>query len=162
MSGRISKILLVLVAAVIVAGTVASSFVTDDVVGQEKAKYMSSQKCKSCHKDQYAAWEEMKHSHAWATLKPDQIASGKDEQGRACIQCHSTGYGQGGFTSVDATPKLVNVGCEACHGPASNHVKTMLDAMMNETEVTDKHISKSADCTHCHNPHINYKKLYGE
>ena len=161
MSGRVSKYLLVLVAGVLVAGMVASSFVTDDVVGQEKAKYMGSDKCKSCHKDQYTAWQEMKHSKAWEALKPEQIASGKDEQGRACVSCHVTGYDMGGFTSAEATPKLMNVGCESCHGAGGNHNKTMLAAMMDETEVTDKHISKSVGCVQCHNPHIQYGKIYG-
>ena len=51
------------------------------------------------------------------TLTPEQIASGKDEQGRACVQCHVTGYGEpNGFVSVEKAPDLVNVGCESCHG----------------------------------------------
>ena len=161
MSGRAPIILLVVVATVLATGMIASSLFTSDAVGQEKADYKGSDKCKSCHKDQYEAWQEMKHSKAFATLKPEQIATGKDEQGRACISCHTTGFEQGGFTSVDATPKLVNVGCESCHGAGGAHVKTMLAAMMDETEVTDKHISRSTDCTSCHNPHISYKKLYG-
>ena len=161
MSGK-APIILIVLASVVVAGMAASILTTSDVDGQEKATYKGSDKCKSCHKDQYVAWSEMKHSHALASLKPEQIASGKDDQGRACVSCHVTGYGQGGFTSSEATPKLENVGCESCHGAGSIHVKTMLTAMMEETEVTDKHISRNISCVQCHNPHINYKKLYGE
>ena len=161
MSGRAPIILLVLVACALVAGMVASSFFAGDAVGQEKAEYKGSGKCKSCHKEQYTAWSEMKHSKAFEILKPEQVASGKDEKGQACVQCHTTGHGMGGFTSVEATPKLVGVGCESCHGAGGNHVTVMLNAMMEETEVTDKQISKSVGCVKCHNPHISYKKIYG-
>ncbi len=161
MSGRAPIILLVVVASVLVAGMVASTFFTGDAAGQEKAEYKGSNTCKSCHKDQYAAWKEMKHSKAFEVLTPEQVASGKTDKGQACVYCHTTGQGEGGFTSAEATPKFVNVGCESCHGPASLHVKTMLAAMMDETEVTDKHISKSVGCIRCHNPHIQYGKIYG-
>ena len=162
MSGRAPIILLVVVGAVLVTGMVASSLFSGDAIGQEKAEFVGSGVCKGCHKPQYVAWQEMKHSHAFASLKPEQIASGKDEKGRACVQCHTTGYGMGGFTSAEATPKLTNVGCESCHGAGSLHKGVMLQAMMEETEVTDKLISKSVGCVQCHNPHISYKKLYGE
>ncbi len=161
MSGRAPIIILVLFACVLVAGMVASSFFVGDAVGQEKAEYKGSSKCKGCHKSQYTAWTEMKHSKAFESLKPEQVAGGKDDKGRTCVQCHTTGHGMGGFTSVEATPKLVNVGCESCHGAGGTHVDTMLAAMMDETEVTDKHISRSISCVQCHNPHISYKKLYG-
>jgi len=161
MSGR-APIILLIVASVVVAGMAASILTTNDVDGQEKATYKGSDKCKSCHRDQHTAWKDMKHSHAFETLKPEQIATGKDEKGRACVSCHTTGHGMGGFTSTDATPKLTGVGCESCHGAGSAHVKAMLTAMMDETEVTDKKISKSVGCVQCHNPHISYKKLYGE
>ena len=162
MSGRAPLIIMVLVAGVLVTGMIASSFVTSDAVGQEKADYKGSDKCKSCHKDQYTAWKSMKHSEAFSHLKPEQVATGKDEKGQACVKCHTTGNGDGGYTSAEATPKLTNVGCESCHGAGSTHVKTMLTAMMDETEVTDKHIKKSVGCVKCHNPHISYKKIYGE
>jgi hypothetical protein len=90
------------------------------------------------------------------------FATGKTEKGQACVLCHTTGNGDGGYTSAEATPKLLNVGCESCHGAGGTHVKTMLTAMMDETEVTDKHISRSVSCVKCHNPHISYKKIYGE
>ena len=162
MSGRAPIIVLIVIAGVVVAGMAASILTTSDVDGQEKAEYKGSDKCKSCHKDQYTAWKEMKHSHAFDSLKPEQIASGKDDKGRTCVSCHTTGNGMGGFTSVEATPKLTSVGCESCHGAGGTHVKTMLAAMMDETEVTDKHISKSVGCVQCHNPHIQYGKIYGE
>ena len=137
--------------------------------GQEGAKYKGSKSCKMCHDKEHEgsgfhpwpAWQEMKHAKAFASLTAEQVASGKDPKGRACVQCHTTGYGKGGFESMEKTPKLVNVGCESCHGPGSAHI--MLMAMAEEGEkIADMKISKSVGCTQCHNPHISYKKLYGK
>ena len=129
---------------------------------ESPVEYKGSKACKACHKDQHQAWEGMKHSRAFEILRPEQIASGKDDKGRACVQCHTTGFGKGGFVSLEETPKLTNVGCESCHGPAGRHVETMIKAMMTEETVEEKHISKSVGCVQCHNPHISYKKLYGK
>ena len=162
MSGRASVVLFLVIACGLAAGLAFVPYTSEVATGQEKASYVGSGKCKSCHKDQHQDWMEMKHSHAFASLSAEQVASGKDEQGRACVQCHTTGYGQGGFTSSADTPKLENVGCESCHGAGSAHVKVQLAAMMEDAEVKEMHISKNVGCVQCHNPHINYKKLYGK
>ena len=153
------------VVGVAAIGFVVTSFTATTAKGQEGAEYKGSDKCKACHPVPHAAWMEMKHAHAFASLTAEQIASGVDDKGgtnRKCIDCHTTGYGDGGFVSEAETPKLTNVGCESCHGPGSLHIKTMMAAMMEETEVTDKQISKNVGCAGCHNPHISYKKLYGQ
>ena len=47
-----------------------------------------------------------------------------------CIACHVVGWNttellpyRGGFLSEQETPRLINVGCESCHGPGENHVR---------------------------------------
>lgn len=77
-----------------------------------------SQSCADCHAGDDATWHTSKHSHAWEVL----TAKGAHVD-PYCQQCHTTGYGyDGGFVSVGATPELVHVGCENCHGPSAAHV----------------------------------------
>ena len=158
------KIVLGLLALIVTVAAVAvvTGPTTPAAEGQEGAKYKGSKACKMCHDDEHAAWSEMKHSKAIESLSAEQIATGKDEKGRVCISCHTTGYGKpGGFVDMEKSKKLVNVGCESCHGPGSKHIMTMAMAEEGE-EVAEKFISKSVGCTQCHNPHISYKKLYGK
>ena len=154
----------------VAAIAVATGQLAPAASGMEGAKYKGASACKMCHDKEHegagynpwAAWQEMKHAKAMESLTAEQIASGKDAQGRACVSCHTTGYGkESGFVSVDDTPKLAGVGCEACHGPGSLHIMTMAMAEEGE-EIADKKIGKSAECITCHNPHISYKKLYGK
>ena len=160
--GRLPLFLAIAAVVAVVAGFALTP--TQSVRGEEPIAYAGSRKCKTCHADQHTAWEKMKHSKAWDSLTPEQIATGKDDKGRACVQCHTTGYGKpGGFTTAEETPNLKSVGCEMCHGAGKKHVKTMTMAMMNEEEnVKEKFISKGlSTCTDCHNPHISYKEKYG-
>jgi len=48
-----------------------------------------------------------------------------------------------GFISKEKTPNLTDVGCENCHGPGSEHIRTS-----GEVETTEPRL----DCTDCHTP----------
>lgn len=111
----------------------------------------NANKCNMCHKKAVEGWKKWEMANAWATLQ-----KAKDKKD-SCIPCHVTGYGKpGGFVSIEKTPKLVNVQCEACHGPASDHMK----APLKDIEKKKKTISKptEATCKGCHkkegNPHF--------
>jgi hypothetical protein len=70
----------------------------------------------------------------------------------SCIPCHVTGHGQpGGFVDERATPHLVGVGCEACHGAAAEH-------LADPARPYGK--TGLASCTSCHtaemDPTFNY------
>ncbi len=100
--------------------------------------YVGENNCKMCHKLQYDSWSKTKHAQAWAALKPAEQA--KPE----CAECHITGK-----TKSDSL--LVNVGCEACHGPGSDYksMKAMKDpklaAAAGLLPITE------ATCVRCHN-----------
>ncbi|MHC4473678.1 MAG: cytochrome c family protein [Planctomycetota bacterium] len=163
MSGKAPLVVLVLVACSVAVALAVGSRAVPPAVGQEAAKYVGTGKCRTCHKDEHKAWLEMKHSKAWESLTPEQRVGGKDEKGRACVECHVTGFGkEGGFVSEEKTPKLTNVGCESCHGPGSLHFQLMFENIGEDTLPEDKKIGKSVGCTDCHNPHISYKKKYGK
>ena len=94
-----------------------------------------------CHaNDQVAEWKETGHAHAWETLQ---------ESGHvlpSCIPCHTLGFvGEFGNSGFDEAPieKFVNVQCENCHGPASEHPGNPLGGTINVTY-------SAALCGTCH------------
>jgi len=100
--------------------------------------YVGENSCKMCHKLQYDSWSKTKHANAWAALKPEEQA--KPE----CAECHIVGK-----TKSDSL--LVDVACEACHGPGSEYkaMKNMKDPKLAAASgllaVTE------ATCLRCHN-----------
>jgi mono/diheme cytochrome c family protein len=112
------------------------------VLGGEHA-HVGSDKCKMCHMKEWKSWSETKMANAFESLKPGQRAEQKKAAGldpdkdyttdAECVRCHVTGYGQpGGFTSVEATPKLVGVGCETCHGPGGTYIQKEYMSLQNK------------------------------
>jgi hypothetical protein len=92
-----------------------------------EAKYVGSERCRDCHKSEYEVWQRkgehgLGHSHAYQTLETATRPKNRQYDGE-CVVCHVVGFNyETGFASEKATPKLINVGCESCHGPCSEHV----------------------------------------
>ena len=85
--------------------------------------YVGSAKCGECHESAYNIWEKTPHAKAYQTLVGAKHPSLR-QYDPECIVCHTVGFGyQSGFTTAEKTPKLLNVGCESCHGLGSEHVK---------------------------------------
>ena len=81
--------------------------------------FVGSTSCKTCHVDVWKSWKETKHAHAYHTL---EVAGHKTDP--ECLTCHTVGFGNStGFISVEKTPHHIDVGCENCHGPGSNHAE---------------------------------------
>jgi hypothetical protein len=100
------------------------------------AKYIGGKKCKACHMKQYKSWAKTTMATSFENLKAGVKAAEKTAAGldankdytadAGCLKCHTTGYGKpGGFTTIEATPKLAGVQCEGCHGPGSEYAKVM-------------------------------------
>jgi len=131
------------------------------------ATYIGGAKCTKCHMKQVRSWKKMKHANAWDNLpekyrSPDQ----KDDQGRACVSCHVTGYGdvkRGGFQNPKATDHLLGVQCEACHGPGSKHREKAEAAAKADQDLAPPFLitRRPTSCTDCHNPHLSYAEQYG-
>ncbi len=102
-------------------------------------EYTGSKSCKLCHEYEYEKWSSKAHAHAYATL--ERVGSQYDPE---CVVCHVVGMEYvSGFVSEAKTGHLKNVGCENCHGPGSEHNRTLGKAQTTEP---------MSDCTDCHTP----------
>jgi hypothetical protein len=102
-------------------------------------EYTGSRSCKTCHEYEYEKWSTKPHAHAYETLK---IAG--SEVDPECVGCHVVGLKyESGFVSEQETADLKDVGCEVCHGPGSEHIKSL-----GETKTT----APKMDCIDCHTP----------
>ena len=93
---------------------------------QFNGDFVGTDACKNCHEESYRVWKKSPHSHAFATLQNAKPPRNFDPE---CISCHVVGWNptkffpyQSGYLSEKETPKLINVGCENCHGPGQLHV----------------------------------------
>lgn len=102
-------------------------------------RYAGSKECASCHEYEYAKWSTKAHADAFATLV--EVGSDYDPE---CVICHVVGMDRAsGFVTASLTPEMKNVGCENCHGPGSEHVRTLGQAPTVEPKST---------CLDCHTP----------
>ena len=85
-----------------------------------QSPYVGDEACKSCHEEEHQIWSNTLHSNAFAKL--EQVNKAFDP---SCIKCHTVGFEKpGGFIDFDATPHLMNVQCESCHGEGRVHVES--------------------------------------
>lgn len=86
------------------------------MTGTAPGEYAGNDACAVCHKEAAAKWQPSRHAHAFATLSKTG-----DTLDPECIGCHVTGFALHGGYKKERTD-LVNVNCEACHGPSARHV----------------------------------------
>jgi len=80
--------------------------------------YVGYATCRGCHREAHDVWRRSAHYDAFSPL----ISAQRVTDG-ACLACHTTGYGDGGFIDLELTPRMVAVQCEACHGPGAAHTR---------------------------------------
>jgi hypothetical protein len=139
-------------------------------------EYVGSEKCGTCHEESYKVWKKSGHSKAWATLVNLNPPRDFDPE---CIACHVVGWNpnsyfpyEGGFSSEAKTPQMVNVGCESCHGPGSNHCDAEkgsdveLQRKLQKASVITKEESEKRQCVTCHDldnsPDFEFKDYWPE
>jgi hypothetical protein len=104
------------------------------------AAFAGSETCAKCHANESRIWASSAHAHAW----PDLVKVGHQAD-PDCVVCHVTGLSStAGFRSLASTPKLVNVTCESCHGPAQAHALDPKAAHLPKLGL--------ASCRTCHTP----------
>jgi hypothetical protein len=123
----------------------------------DKPVYVGSERCKKCHEFAYDVWKQLKPGHAYAyqALVDAKHPSNRQFDGE-CIVCHTVGFTyENGFRNEKDTPNLINVGCESCHGPASQHVKNPNNAAARQAINPWKGDAKRIEidlCVKCHDP----------
>ena len=102
--------------------------------------------CRRCHLAQYRSWERTPHASALETL-PEESRTDAN-----CVKCHTTGFGEAtGFTSIDDTPTLAGVGCEACHGAGSLYKEKEIMEDQAASVAAGLMIPNEETCLQCHN-----------
>lgn len=127
------------------------------------AKYTGSAACSECHYGsdkgyQFSKWRDSAHSSAYAKLGTAEAldiaakAGVKDDprQSAACLKCHATAY-RDAAGYLDTYADYEGVGCEACHGPGSDH-SDEVTARKNPQIALKVALKKSTrdDCMVCH------------
>lgn len=110
-------------------------------------RYVGTEVCQRCHVAESKQWATTKHSLAWETL-----VEAKKDANTDCIPCHVVGFQKpGGFVPAGAVaPRMVDVGCENCHGMGTQH----------EAFASNPRKVAEATCVTCHDsansPTFNY------
>jgi len=135
------SLLFIAIAFFLVPGISAASSGSEE---NEKIPYVGSLACKNCHPEEYANFiTYAKKSSSFQSIKK-QMKHLTPQEIKKCYPCHTTGYGKpGGFVSPEETPHLKNAGCEVCHGPGAEHVRT------SDPAAIISNMSKK-DCEVCH------------
>jgi hypothetical protein len=114
--------------------------------------YLGVGACMDCHVEAFEVYAGSKHAAAYRTLSSQYM-----QRAEECVGCHVTGYlDKGGFTGLrpfGSQVDLIDVQCEACHGPGSEHTR---DGNYNELAVRS--------CVKCHNqerdPDFDFAKAW--
>lgn len=144
---------------------------------KNQVSFVGSEKCKDCHKADYAIWDKSRHSTAFSKLEESRKPSNRQFDPE-CVQCHTTGYGyRTGFVDEKKTEHLLNVGCESCHGPGSLHVADPKNVQFQLAmspwkekagdRLPDPGVEKAIDlqtCQKCHDvdndPYFKFQKFW--
>lgn len=101
--------------------------------------YVGWKRCIGCHSEIGAKWQQTPHARSYDTLV------GKSQQfNQDCLPCHVTGIISGEEPYILTLPEeLLQVGCEACHGPGKIHAAESATALRRPGQ---------AVCLRCHTP----------
>jgi nitrate/TMAO reductase-like tetraheme cytochrome c subunit len=135
----------IIILTAVSAGALLTAFSTGQEVEQPKPSYVGATKCKVCHLEIFNSWAETSHRRAVSSLKDEAATDPK------CLECHTTGYGAGGYGAEGVIQDLGGVQCEACHGAGSLY---SISSIMIKRELSREAglvTPDSLTCTGCHN-----------
>jgi hypothetical protein len=108
-------------------------------------EYAGADKCKMCHKVEYASWETTTHAKATEAAK----ASTERKFSADCLKCHAT----------NASEDFAGVQCEACHGPGNDYKKMSIMKDLATAQANGLIIPTQATCDGCHTGADHAKKV---
>jgi 2',3'-cyclic-nucleotide 2'-phosphodiesterase (5'-nucleotidase family) len=114
--------------------------------------YLGVGSCMSCHSVAFDTYTQTAHARAYKTLSSQFV-----HRDTNCVGCHVTGWGElGGFSGtrrLGAPVDLIDVQCEACHGPGTDHSR---DGSYSQSAVDS--------CVKCHtkeqDPDFDFDKAW--
>lgn len=120
-------------------------------------EYAGVDACVGCHPAEYAQWGRTAHVRAYRTLRERAEQRNPD-----CLACHATGFGEvGGFADPATSQRLLNVQCEACHGPMAEHAREANTAGRGMKPSPGLTVNE-ATCVRCHDeansPRFDYEE----
>ena len=118
-----------------ILGLAALMLVGTSAYAQDHA-YVGAEKCKMCHKVQYASWQETAHAKATEAAK----ASTERTFEASCLTCHAT----------NSDEALAGVQCEACHGAGADFRKMSIMKDRDTAITNGLVIPTQAVCDGCH------------
>jgi hypothetical protein len=127
------------------AGILLTAFSTGEEVERAEPAYVGATKCKVCHLEIFKSWTGTSHRTAMSSLKGEETGNPR------CLECHSTGFGAGGYGAEGGIVDLGGIQCEACHGAGSFY---SLSSIMTKPELSSKAglvVPDSLTCVRCHN-----------
>ena len=107
--------------------------------------FVGADKCKMCHKVQFASWEATTHAKATEAAK----ASTDRAFEASCLSCHAT----------NADEALSGVQCEACHGAGADFKKMSVMKDRDKAIANGLVIPTQATCDKCHTGDDHAKKV---
>lgn len=109
--------------------------------------HVGSEICIGCHRslhpDAVDGWHKSKMSTTYERIRDEPV---KDN----CLPCHTTG-----FNPATGHYSEEGVGCEACHGPGAEPVKSVLAGNVQaHKDAIRLDPDSTLVCVRCHNPHV--------
>jgi len=152
------SITILFVSLFVCVGAVALSVFAAQETEPAEAAFMGQKKCTKCHIKQYKAWKGSLHAKAFEAL------DARYHHDAACVKCHTTGFGAGGFTTAAESGHLVGVQCEQCHGAGSGHIALMAQLKKDKVDKKDypehkKIVLTPNNCAACHKPHTAHPEV---
>ncbi len=131
--------------AAISAGILLTAFSTGEEVERPMPAYVGATKCKICHLEIFNSWADTPHRKALSSLQGEEAGDPR------CLECHTTGFGTGGYAADAGIVDLAGVQCEACHGAGSLY---SLSSIMIKPDLCNQAglvAPDSLTCMRCHN-----------